>query len=103
MCVCGKKVLAIKKTKHLVNMDHPTDNWLLFVTAQGITWTRDGTSEPDAPSAVGDVSSGSSQGFQVEAFGGHWTVGRGSFVPSGPCRDKFVRFCFELGQAPTTY
>ena len=23
MCVCGKKVLPIKKTKHLVNMDHP--------------------------------------------------------------------------------
>ena len=28
MCVCGKMVLATKKTKHLVNMDHPTGNWL---------------------------------------------------------------------------
>ena len=34
----GNKVLPIKKTKHLVNMDHPTGNWLLFVTGNGITW-----------------------------------------------------------------
>ena len=48
MCVCGKKVLPIKKTKHLVNMDHPTGNWLLFMTGNGITWVRDGKSEADA-------------------------------------------------------
>ena len=38
MCVCGKMVFAAKKTKHLVNMDHPTGNWLLFMTGNGITW-----------------------------------------------------------------
>ena len=58
MCVCGKKVLPVRKTKHLLNMDHPTGNWLLFVTGNGITWTRDGESEPDVASASGDVSSG---------------------------------------------
>ena len=64
--MCGKKVFAVKKTKHLVNMDHPTGNWLLFVTAQGTTWTRDGTSEPDVASASGDASSGSSdQDFKL--------------------------------------
>lgn len=62
ICVCGKKVLAIRKTKHLASMDGKTGNWLLFVTAQGMTWTRDGASEPDVASAVGDVSSGSSKG-----------------------------------------
>ena len=45
----------MKKTKHLVNMDHPTGNWLLFVTGNGITWVRDGKSEADAASASGDV------------------------------------------------
>ena len=60
MCVCGKKALPVRKTKHLVNMDHPTGNWLLFVTGNGITWARDGKSEPDVASASGDVSSGTS-------------------------------------------
>ena len=55
MCVCGKKVLPIRKTKHLVNMDHPTGNWLLFMTGNGITWVRDGKSEADAACASGDV------------------------------------------------
>ena len=65
MCVCGKKVLPIKKTKHLVNMDHPTGNWLLFVTGNGITWVRDGKSEADAASASGDVSSKSDKDFKL--------------------------------------
>ena len=65
MCVCGKKVLPIKETKHLVNMDHPTGNWLLFVTGNGITWVRDGKSEADAASASGDGSSKSDQDFKL--------------------------------------
>ena len=65
MCVCGKKVLPIKKTKHLVNMDHPSGNWLLFVTGNGITWVRDGKSEADAASASGDVSSKSDKDFKL--------------------------------------
>ena len=65
MCVCGQKVLPIKKTKHLVNMDHPTGNWLLFVTGNGITWARDGKSEADAASASGDVSSKSDKDFKL--------------------------------------
>ena len=65
MCVCGKKVLPIKKTKHLVNMDHPTGNWLLFMTGNGITWVRDGKSEADAASASGDVSSKSDKDFKL--------------------------------------
>ena len=67
MCVCGKKVLPIKKTKHLVNMDHPTGNWLLFVTGNGFTWVRDGRSEADAASASGDGSSKSDKDFKAEA------------------------------------
>ena len=65
MCICGKKVLPIKRTKHLVNMDHPTGNWLLFVTGNGITWVRDGKSEADAASASGDVSSKSDKDFKL--------------------------------------
>ena len=65
MCVCGKKVLPIKKTKHLVNMDHPTGNWLLFMTGNGITWVRDGKSEADAASASGDGSSKSDKDFKL--------------------------------------
>ena len=60
MCVCG-----IKKTKHLVNMDHPTGNWLLFMTGNGITWVRDGKSEADAASASGDGSSKSDKDFKL--------------------------------------
>ena len=65
MCVCGKMVMPIKKTKHLVNMDHPSGNWLLFVTGNGITWVRDGKSEADAASAHGDVSSKSDKDFKL--------------------------------------
>ena len=65
MCVCGKMVLPIKKTKHLVNMDHPSGNWLLFVTGNGITGVRDGKSEADAASASGDVSSKSHKDFKL--------------------------------------
>ena len=65
MCVCGKMVMPIKKTKHLVNMDHPSGNWLLFVTGNGITWVRDGKSEADAASASGDVSSKSDKDFKL--------------------------------------
>ena len=65
MCVCGKKVLPIRKTKHLVNMDHATANWLLFMTGNGITWVRDGKSEADAASASGDVSSKSDKDFKL--------------------------------------
>eukprot|EP00434_Breviolum_minutum_P041685 symbB.v1.2.037085.t1/scaffold5381.1/size27835/3 len=65
MCICGKKVLPMKKTKHLVNMDHPTGNWLLFMTGNGITWVRDGKSEADAASASGDVSSKSDKDFKL--------------------------------------
>ena len=55
----GKMVLPIKKTKHLVNMDHPSGNWLLFVTGNGITC------EADAASASGDVSSKSDKDFKL--------------------------------------
>ena len=57
--------MPIKKTKHLVNMDHPSGNWLLFVTGNGITWVRDGKSEADAASAHGDVSSKSDKDFKL--------------------------------------
>lgn len=81
ICVCGKKVLAIRKTKHLASMDGKTGNWLLFATAQGITWIRDGTSEPDVASAGGDVIGISRQRIQAATFCGHRDFGRGTLVP----------------------
>ena len=76
-----KKVLAIRKTKHLASMDGKTGNWLLFATAQGITWIRDGTSEPDVASAGGDVIGISRRRIQAATFCGHRDFGRGTLVP----------------------
>ena len=65
MCVCGRKVTPIRKTKHLCSMEGKTGTWLLFVTGNGITWVRDGKSEGDAASASGDVSSSSDKEFKL--------------------------------------
>lgn len=50
-CICGKKVF------HLTNMNGGSGKWLLFGTGNGISWVRDGDSEPEAASACGDVQS----------------------------------------------
>ena len=55
-CICNKKVTPIKKTAHLTTMESKQGRWLLFVTGSGITWVRDGTSEPAAaPAGGGDT------------------------------------------------
>ena len=63
--MCGKKVLPIRKTKHLCSMEGKTGAWLLFVTGNGIAWVRDGKSEVDAASAFGDGSSASDKDFKL--------------------------------------
>lgn len=52
-----KKVFPIKKTKAPTNMNGGSGKWLLFGTGHGISWVRDGDSEPEAASACGDVQS----------------------------------------------
>lgn len=56
-CICGKKVFPIKKTKTPTSMNGGSGKWLLFGTGNGISWVRDGDSEPEAASACGDVQS----------------------------------------------
>ena len=53
---CGKKVLPIKKTKHLTNMQGTSGNWLLCVIGKGITWVRDGDLEPEIAYAQSKVT-----------------------------------------------